>query len=173
MAESLRRATHRLGATRVPKPYRRSRRAASATHPDRVLRVLPPGPHTPLARQGCTRRPANRAAGARDDHPDSRGRWSASSLRSAGGVVQLPTGRASLRTLLCSLLHSASLRCSPEKLIPPRPTAGGWRQRPLLLPAPRVFGLLRRPRMFSRRAERSFGEGQVAARHEFEGIVRV
>jgi hypothetical protein len=47
-------------------------------------------------------------AGARDDHPDSRDRWSASSLRSAGGVVQPPTGRASLRTLFCSVLNSAS-----------------------------------------------------------------
>src|SRR5258707_583292 len=52
VAKSLRGAAHRLGATRVPQPYCRSRRAASATHPDRVLRVLSPGSHASLARQG-------------------------------------------------------------------------------------------------------------------------
>src|SRR5262245_21289413 len=33
--------------------------------------VLPRGPHASLARQGCPRRPVNRATGARRDHPDS------------------------------------------------------------------------------------------------------
>src|SRR2546428_96987 len=39
-------------------------------------------------RQGRTRRTANRAAGARHDHLDSRSRSPASSLRPPGGVVQ-------------------------------------------------------------------------------------
>jgi hypothetical protein len=81
MAESLRGAAHRLDPARVPRPSPRSQRTPPAPHPDPLLRVLSPGTHSPLARQGRTRQTANRAAAVRCDYPDSRSRWSASSLR--------------------------------------------------------------------------------------------
>ena len=51
MAESLRGAPHRLNPTRVPQSCSRCRGATSAPHPDRLLRLLSPGSHAPLARQ--------------------------------------------------------------------------------------------------------------------------
>lgn len=59
-----------------------------ARRPPEERLVLPPGPHSPLARQGCTRRTANRAGGTRHDHHDSRSRWPTSSLRPPGSVVR-------------------------------------------------------------------------------------
>ncbi len=95
VAKSLRGAAHRLGATRVPQPYCRSRRAASATHPDRVLRVLSPGSHASLARQGCAGCQARRAPRGGQNRAHARSGWPASSLRPPRGVVQHPTGRPS------------------------------------------------------------------------------
>src|SRR5438876_11614311 len=68
----------------------RSERTAPAPHPDPLLRLLSPGPHSSLARQGRTRGTAKRAAGPGHDHPNSRSRWPASSLRPPGGVVSAP-----------------------------------------------------------------------------------
>ena len=49
----------RLDSARVSESRPRPRRTAPAPHPHPLLRVLPPGAHSPLARQGCTRRPAS------------------------------------------------------------------------------------------------------------------
>src|SRR5262245_33669569 len=71
LAKPFRRAPDRFDPARVPESCRRPRRAPSTPPSDRVLQVLPPGPHASLARQGCPRRPVNRATGARPDHHDS------------------------------------------------------------------------------------------------------
>jgi len=67
--------------------YHRARTHLS--HPGSLLRVLPPGAYSPLARQGCAPRPPNSAAGTRQGHPDSRSRWPPPSLRPTGGLIQL------------------------------------------------------------------------------------
>src|SRR6266446_4159514 len=82
-------------------------------------------------RQGRTRRTANRAAGARHDHLDSRSRSPASSLRPPGGVVQhrlvFTATNAPLRSSLLSLRPS-----SAENLVSPgKPDS---RRMPTLLP---------------------------------------
>src|SRR2546427_8282802 len=160
VAKSLRGATHRLGATRVPKPYCRSRRTASATHPDRVLRVLSPSPHSPLARQGCTRRTADRAAGARRDHPDSRSRWPASSLRPPGGVVPTPHRPVFTDTNAHHPVLSFPLAAGPPESLRPRPAARDDCNR-VPYPISSCSAPLRGARMSAERAVRSFGEGQV------------
>ena len=73
---------------RVPRPYRGARRAASASHTDRVLRVLSSRSDSSFAREGCARREAHRAAGKGPDPADSRSRWPPSSICPAGGVSQ-------------------------------------------------------------------------------------
>src|SRR5438094_1591397 len=90
VAKSLRGAAHRLDPAGASRSCRRPRRKTPAPHPDPLLRVLSPGSHSSLARQGHTRRTANRATGPGHDHPDSRSRWPASSLRPPGGVVSAP-----------------------------------------------------------------------------------
>src|SRR3989454_1255265 len=54
----------------------------------RTLRVLSPGSHSSLARQGCAGRQARRASRGGPDRGNSRSRWPASPLRPPGGVVQ-------------------------------------------------------------------------------------
>ena len=100
-------ATYRLDPARVSGPCRRFRRVAPATHPHRVLRVLSPGSHSPVARPGCTGRTADRATGARRDHPGSRSWWPASPLRSARGVVQHRSSTPPARATASSLWPSS------------------------------------------------------------------
>src|SRR3989454_3393627 len=88
MAEPLRGAAYRLHPARMSESRPRPRRTTPAPYPSSLLRVLPPGSNSSLARQGHTRRTASRAAEGRHDHPDSRSRWPASSLRPPGGVAQ-------------------------------------------------------------------------------------
>src|SRR2546422_2839996 len=79
-----------LDPPRVSRSCRHPGRKTPAPHLDPLLRVLSPGSHSSLARQGHTRRTANQATGPGHDHPDSRSRWPASSLRPPGGVVSAP-----------------------------------------------------------------------------------
>src|SRR6266566_1745391 len=62
MAEPLRGAAHRLHPARVSESRPRPWRTTPAPHPGSLLRVLPPGAYSPLARQGCAPLPFNRAA---------------------------------------------------------------------------------------------------------------
>src|SRR5207247_4475805 len=61
------------------------------------------------------------------------------------------------RTHTTSLFHSSCRPSFAENLIP----EDG--DNPCLLPASSVLALVRRARTFAKRAERSFGEGQVTA----------
>src|SRR5437879_9296905 len=118
----------------------RSERTPPTPYPGALLRLLSPGPHSSLARQGHTRRTANRAAGARHDHPDSRSRWPASSLRPPGGVVQHrlvftatpPPASLFFLAAVRPLLRISSHRASP--------TARGCRQ-PCLVPVSSAWSL--------------------------------
>src|SRR3989449_9765719 len=80
-------AAHRLDPARMSRSCPRSERTPPTAHPGALLRLLSPGSNSSLARQGHTRRTASRAAEGRHDHPDSRSRWPASSLRPPGGVA--------------------------------------------------------------------------------------
>src|SRR5436309_1200779 len=53
------RTVSRLLQARVSESRPRPWRTAPAPHPGSLLRVLPPGPYSPLARQGCAPRPPN------------------------------------------------------------------------------------------------------------------
>jgi hypothetical protein len=88
LAESFRRAPHRFDPARVYSSRSCSRRQAPTPHPRPLLGVLSPGSHPSLARQGGSRRAADRAAGARRHHPDSRSWGPASPLRPTCSVVQ-------------------------------------------------------------------------------------
>src|SRR5438445_3704667 len=141
LAKSVRGAAHRLRPARLPQSRRRPWRAASATHLDCVLRVLPSRAHSPLARQGCPRRPANRTARAGHDHRDSRSRWPASSLRPPGGVVRHRTRRSHARThagrspaLLLAAVPSSTAPPLPPP--PPQPTPPARRAGPPPPPHP-------------------------------------
>src|SRR3989442_15101440 len=130
VAKSLRGAAHRLGLTRVPQPYCRSRRAASATHPDRVLRVLSPGSHASLARQGCAGCQARRAPRGGQNRADSPSRWPASSLRPRGAMTNTrPTSLPPPPPTPPPPLFFFSLPLPPA---PPPPSPG----RPTSPPAP-------------------------------------
>ena len=94
----------------------------------RTLRVLSPGAHSPLARQGRARRPAHRAAGARHDHHDSRSRRLASSLHPAGGLTQ-----PNPFTTLGPVLPSGCSRPHPQKVR--RPSVAARRARTACLPS--------------------------------------
>ncbi len=79
-------------------------RATPTPHPDRLLRVLSPHTNSPLTRQGCARRQADRAAGVWPRRADPRSRWPASPLRPPGRIVpRLPrrAQRATRRTVPC------------------------------------------------------------------------
>src|SRR5438093_1234652 len=122
MAEPPRGATHRLDPARVSESRNRAWRTAPAPHPGSLLRVLPPGAYSPFARQGCAPRPANRAAGTRQGHPDSRSRWPPPSLRPTGRLIQ-PSRFATISPVLpsgCSPPHpkrSASFSGGPTDLL--------------------------------------------------------
>src|SRR2546425_3308054 len=88
MAESLRGAADRLYPARVSESRPRPWRTAPTPHPGSLLRVLPPGAYSPLARQGCAPRPANSKAGTRQSHLDSGSRWPPPSLRPTGRLIQ-------------------------------------------------------------------------------------
>ena len=102
----------------------------------RTLRVLSPGAHSPLARQGRARRPANRAAGARHDHHDSRSRRLTSSLHPAGGLTQ-----PNPFTTLGPVLASGCSRPHPQRSSVPQCRPDG----PALLASPPVYSLLNVP----------------------------
>src|SRR5438309_10484122 len=98
MAKPLRGAPHRLHPARVSESCPCPRRTAPAPYPGSLLRVLPRGAHSPVARQGCAPRPANCAAGTRQGYPDSRSRWPPPSLHPTGGLTQ-PNPCTTLGTL--------------------------------------------------------------------------
>src|SRR2546428_13059531 len=77
-----------LDPPRVSRSCRHPGRKTPAPHLDPLLLVLSSGSHSSLARQGCARRPAYRAAGAGLGHAASRSRRPASSIRPAGGITQ-------------------------------------------------------------------------------------
>src|SRR5438445_3519193 len=122
MAEPLRGAAYRLHPARVSESRPRPWRTTPAPHPGSLLRVLPPGAYSPLARQGCAPRPANRAAGTRQGLPDSRSRWPPPSLRPTGRLIQ-PSRFATISPVLpsgCSPPHpkrSASFSGGPTDLL--------------------------------------------------------
>src|SRR5205807_9753782 len=109
MAKPLRGAPHRLHPARVSESCPCPRRTAPAPYPGSLLRVLPRGAHSPVARQGCAPRPANCAAGTRQGYPDSRSRWPPPSLHPTGGLTQ-PNP--------CTTLGTLGSGCSPPTLGP-------------------------------------------------------
>src|SRR5437660_5045329 len=131
MAEPLRGAAHRLHPARVSESRPRPWRTTPAPHPGSLLRVLPPGAYSPLARQGCAPRPANRAAGTRQGHPDSRSRWPPPSLRPTGRLIQL-----SRFATISPVLPSGCSRPTPKRSAS---FSGGPTH---LLAAPPVYSLL-------------------------------
>ena len=138
-------------------------RTAPAPHPDPLLRVLSPGAHPPLARQGCARRQAHRAAGG--------GHGSCRFPKSVACIIATSAGRrsptpASLprhqRTPPVPLFLLARPPCLPENLVPPGKADG----QTTLTPRPRTslprLEPVRRPRTSIKRAGHGFGEGQAS-----------
>lgn len=113
LAESVRRARHRLGSPRVPGLRHRAQRTALAATPPSLPRVRPPVADASRARQTHARRASGRRRRSGPGRRAARGRRTASSLQAPRRCVTPPLGTKRVTTTLRDLaLLSADPTCS-------------------------------------------------------------
>jgi hypothetical protein len=163
MAEPLRGAAYRLHPARVSESRPRPWRTTPAPHPGSLLRVLPPGAYSPLARSTRMRPTAGELSGRNSAESCRFGKSVASTIATSDGPLDPAEPVRNVQSRPSARLHAAPPPNAPHRSVVPDAPAG----RPSCLQSPGVLGLSRERRPSSTEWDEVSAKDRISALYLF------